>query len=353
MDALSTLPYLKPRFVGRGQSDLRSETVLRYLARHVGLTALLTPLMRTWHYVLCPDDPGPSPSVMQAYYRRYRTLLQEDLANARAGRYPRELLDDFPLGRYARMLPYGVVEFPSIYRRRAKKQYVDLPQIENRERYPHYYLRNFHWQSDGWMSDRSARLYDFSVEALFVGTASIMRRMAIPPLVESLHVHQRPAILDVACGTGQFLGQLRRTLPQAELTGIDLSPYYLARASRIGGVKLVNENAEAMPFPEASFDAVTSIFLFHELPKSARVNVMREMHRVAKPGARAIICDSAQRSESEELSYFFEAFPALYHEPYFKSYVADPLEDTMAELGFRVLSVRPHFLSKVVVAEKV
>ena len=290
---------------------------------------------------------------MQAYYRRYVALLREDAANARAGRYPRELLDDFPLGRYARMLPYGLVEFPAIYRRRAKKAYLDLPQIEARERYPHYYLRNFHWQTDGWMSDRSAKLYDVSVELLFVGTASIMRRMAIPPLVEKLRSHPHPAILDVACGTGQFLSQVRRTLPHAELTGIDLSPYYLARAEKIGGVKLVHDNAEAMPFREDSFDATTSIFLFHELPRSARTNVMREMHRVLKPGARAIICDSAQRSESEELSYFFDAFPALYHEPYFKSYVGDPLEGTLAELGFRVLSVEPHFLSKVVVAEKV
>jgi ubiquinone/menaquinone biosynthesis C-methylase UbiE len=325
--------------------------VIGYLARHVGLTAALTPLMRTWHRVLCPDDPGPPAEVMHAYYRRYRSLLREDLANVRAGHYPRELLSDFPVREYAKLVPHGLVEFPSIYRRRAAKRTVDLPPIEDRGRYPHYYLRNFHWQTDGWLSDRSARLYDFSVEALFVGTAAIMRRMTIPPL--ALRSGERARILDVACGTGSFLGQLRRTFPHAALRGIDLSAYYLARAARIPQVELVHGNAETMPFDDASFDATTCIFLFHELPKSARRNVMREMHRVLRPGGRAVLCDSAQWSESAELSYFFDVFPALYHEPYYKSYVGDPLEDTMTELGFRVRSVRPHFLSKVVVAEKV
>jgi ubiquinone/menaquinone biosynthesis C-methylase UbiE len=289
---------------------------------------------------------------MRAYHRRYLELLRNDLANARAGHYPRALLDDFPLLSFAGLLPYGLVEFPSIYRRRAKKLYVDLPQVEDRDRYPDYYLRNFHWQSDGWLSDRSARLYDDSVEALFVGTASIMRRMTIPPLMEAVGTNARPRILDVACGTGRYLGQLRRMLPHADLSGLDLSPYYLKRAERVPDVHTVAANAEAMPFEDGEFDAVTSIFLFHELPKDARRNVLSEMFRVVKPGGRVVICDSAQRSESEELSYFFDVFPALYHEPYYRHYVDDAIEAAMIERGFIVRSVRPHFLSKVVVADR-
>jgi ubiquinone/menaquinone biosynthesis C-methylase UbiE len=330
---------------------------VRYLTRHIGLTAVLTPLMRGWHFVLSPREPGPPADLLAAYYRRHKILLEEDLANVRAGWYPRELLFEFPLGDFAKLIPYGMVEFPSIYLRRAKRAHDDLPDIENRDFYPDYYLRTFHWQSDGWMSDRSARLYDLSVEALFVGTAAIMRRMALPPLVSALRSIEQPGILDVACGTGSFLAQVHRTLPRAKLTGIDLSPYYLKTAhealSGVPGVTLVAENAERMPFGDGSFDAATSIFLFHELPKQARRNVLSEMHRVVRPGGLAVLCDSAQPNDSPELEYFMDMFPKLYHEPYFKSYVSDPLETALEESGFRVRSARPHFLSKVVVAEKV
>ena len=329
---------------------------VRYLTRHIGLASVLTPLMRGWHFVLSPREPAPPQILIETYFRRHKRLLEQDWENVRAGYYPRELLFEFPLGEYAKLLPYGVVEFPSIWARRARKRYDDLPEIENREFYPDYYLRTFHWQSDGWMSDRSARLYDLSVETLFVGTAAIMRRMAIPPLVDALRQIDQPSILDVACGTGSFMAQLHRTLPRAKLTGIDLSPYYLRTAhdalNGVPGVSLVAENAEQMPFGDASFDAVASIFLFHELPRQARMNVLSEMYRVLRPGGRVVICDSAQPNDSPELEYFFRMFPLLYHEPYFKTYIADLLETSLEEVGFTVSSSKPHFLSKVVVAEK-
>jgi ubiquinone/menaquinone biosynthesis C-methylase UbiE len=329
---------------------------VRYLARHIGLTAVLSPVVRSWHFVLTPRHPGPPKELLDTFYRRHRALLEDDLGNVRAGYYPKELLFDFPIKRYAKLLPYGVVEFPSIYRRRAKKRHDQLPPIENRDFYPDYYLRTFHWQSDGWLSDRSARLYDASVEVLFLGTAGIMRRMAIPPLVDALRSHDQPRILDVACGTGRFLGQVHRAMPRARLAGIDLSPYYLRSAhdalNGVPGVALVADNAEAMPFEDGSFDAVTSVFLFHELPKDARRNVYREMFRVVRPGGVAVVVDSAQRIESPELDYFFDIFPRLYHEPYFKGYVEDPIEHGLEAAGFTVRTARPNFLSKLVVVEK-
>ena len=48
------------------------------------------------------------------------------------------------------------------------------------ERYPAYYLQNFHYQTDGWLSKDSARLYDFQVETLFLGSADTRRRQALP-----------------------------------------------------------------------------------------------------------------------------------------------------------------------------
>merc|ERR1712216_542124 len=50
------------------------------------------------------------------------------------------------------------------------------------KRYPKYYAQNFHYQTDGWLSNESARLYDFQVETLFLGSADAMRRRCLPHL---------------------------------------------------------------------------------------------------------------------------------------------------------------------------
>lgn len=325
-----------------------------YVAERLGVTAVAFPLMHAWHKMLMPTlSPGKEAS--RELNRRYQEIIKRDLANVEAGWYPRELLSEFPAAKYLAQLPNGFVEFPRIAFRRAMKRYDDLPPVENRDAYPEYYLRNFHWQTDGWLSDRSARLYDVSVEVLFMGMADVMRRMIIPPIVRSLAGLEHPRILDVACGTGRTLHHLHAVLPASKLYGLDLSPNYLKRAHEVladTGASLVAENAESMPFKDESFEAVTSVFLFHELPKDARRNVMREMFRVVRPGGTVVICDSAQIEESAALRTFLDGFPAIYHEPYYRGYLSDSLGLALAECGFEVSSSDAHFLSKVVVARR-
>ena len=100
------------------------------------------------------------------------------------------------------------------------------------------------------------------------------------------------------------------------------------------------------------FDAVTSVFLFHELPADARRRVMREAFRVLVPGGRFVVCDSAQLSDSRELEEVLHTFPATYHEPYYKGYLRDDLAEVMTECGFELESSTPHPVSKVVVCRK-
>ena len=182
-----------------------------------------------------------------------------------------------------------------------------------------------------------------------------MRRMAIPPVVDAVRGLDRPRVLDLACGTGRFLLQLHRALPHAQLFGLDMSGPYLRRATELlagTDVSLVADNAEAMPLASAAFDAVTSVFLFHELPADARRRVMREAWRVLLPGGRFVVCDSAQLADSPELARVMRGFAATYHEPYYKGYMRDDLAALMAECGFEVEHSAPHLVSKVVVGRK-
>jgi ubiquinone/menaquinone biosynthesis C-methylase UbiE len=328
---------------------------LRYRAQQYGLAMPLAVAGRFWNLVLSPGQERFSVSVLKAVQQRYDALLEQDLANVERGYYPRELLYQFPLFDYLRRVPEALLDVPRFLLRSYRGRHDELPRAVDRSRYPHYYLRTFHWQTDGWLSERSARLYDIGVEFLFGGTADVMRRMAIPPVVDAVRGKTRPRILDIGCGTGRFLLQLSRALPNAKLYGLDMSgPYLLEAGALLAGTdaSFIAENAEAMPLGDAQFDAVTSVYLFHELPADARRRVMREALRVLIPGGRFVVVDSAQLADSAELEPVMAAFPAAYHEPYYKGYLRDDLAEVMRESGFDVESSAPHLVSKVVVGRK-
>lgn len=328
---------------------------LRYRAQQYGLAVSLGLPGRLWHLVLHPRQEAFPASLLGALQRRYDALLERDLDNVARGYYPRELLYQIPFLGYLRRVPEALFDVPRFLVRSYLGRHDELPGDIDRERYPAYYLRTFHWQTDGWLSERSARLYDAGVEFLFGGTADVMRRMAIPPVVDAVRDTPRPRILDLGCGTARFLLQLSRALPGAKLYGLDMSaPYLLEASALLAGTdaSFLAENAEAMPLADAQFHAVTSVYLFHELPADARRRVMREAWRVLVPGGRVVVCDSAQLAESAELAPVLRAFPAAYHEPYYKSYLRDDLAAIMRECGFEVESSAPHLVSKVVVGRK-
>jgi ubiquinone/menaquinone biosynthesis C-methylase UbiE len=297
------------------------------------------------------------PRLEAEHQRRYRKLLADDLENVRQGYYPQSLLFGFPYREYLRAAPRLFSDLPRTIVRKKRRDHEDLPEDVDLSRYPAYYRRNFHWQTGGYFTHDSAARYDVGVELLFLGTADVMRRMAIPPV--SRLVAERGEdlrLLDVACGTCGFLRMLGAAQPRLEYTGLDLSDAYLAharnRCANVDRLNLVQGNAEEMPFRDGWFDVVTSVYLFHELPKDVRRRVLSEMHRVLAPGGLVVIEDSAQLSDSGELARVLANFSDDFHEPYYKSYIRDDLAEALEECGFDVESAEPHMVAKVVVARK-
>ncbi|HWB81190.1 MAG TPA: class I SAM-dependent methyltransferase [Nannocystaceae bacterium] len=296
-----------------------------------------------------------SSAQLTALRGRFAALLQRDLENVKAGIYPRSLLFGMPWLDYARRLPRLALDVPAILARMKRGGWRELPPDVDASAYPAYYRRTFHWQTDGYLSRRSAELYDVGVEFLFGGTADIMRRQVIAPIVEVARSQSRPLqVLDVACGTGRTLAQIHRALPDARLTAVDLSPFYLQLARETLGrdpqARFVPTNAESLPFPDNSFDAAVSVFLFHELPRASRRKVWAEMARVVRPGGRVVVLDSVQRSDAEDLAYFVDRFSREMHEPFYREYTGDDLAAGMAESGLTIHAVEPAYLAKLVVA---
>jgi ubiquinone/menaquinone biosynthesis C-methylase UbiE len=329
-----------------------------YRSQHISLLIQATLVQEAARWMSRTPRPKLAPAEIRAVLRRRDELHARDLANVEAGLYPRELLFDIPIRRYMRALPRLLRDTPNVLRRKRAGDFRDIPVVD-KQRYPAYYRRTFHWQTDGYFTERSADLYELGVELLFRGTADVMRRQIIPPVTEFIRAAgdaSRVRLLDVACGTGRTLHQLHQAHPALRLYGVDLSPAYVRLARKlladVDEVALAVENAEALPFADATFDVATSVYLFHELPRNARRNVLRELHRVVRPGGIVVIEDSAQLVESAEIATALRSFPGEFHEPFYADYLEDDLAAALAEVGFAVESSEPAFVAKVVVARR-
>jgi ubiquinone/menaquinone biosynthesis C-methylase UbiE len=331
---------------------------LAYHSQHLSWLVNATVMEEATRLVTRRKRPVIDAEVLKSLQRRRVELHKRDLANVEAGLYPRELLFDFPVGRYLRELPRLVRDAPRVLRRMRKNDYKDIPAVD-KDRFPPYYRRTFHWQTDGYFSEHSAAVYELGVELLFRGTADVMRRQIIPPITELVRESggaEHVKLLDIGCGTGRTLHQLAVAHPRMRLHGADLSPPYIKKArerlAAVDELTLAVENGEALPWADATFDAVTSTYMFHELPRNARRNVMREMLRVLRPGGLVVIEDSAQESESPELAGVLRQFPADFHEPFYADYLEDDLGEALREVGFADVTTKAHLVAKVVVGRR-
>lgn len=301
----------------------------------------------------------PPPEYRQAIVTAALELLEQDSEDIVAGYYGPEVLwpEQGPLqhlGSLAHVFKDAL--------KWGKKQNAKNPHVFSAEAQdllqdvPDYYKRNFHFQTDGYLSDLSADLYDHQVEILFRGISHAMRRLLLRPMKEQL---SQPylRILDVGCGTGSSTRFLAQAFPDAKITAFDLSFPYLKKAqSRLPRysrrIEYVQGTAEEMPFKDGHFDAVVSTFLFHELPLDVRKKVLLEMKRVVKENGFFGVIDSQQKADRPELLWGLRQFPRDFHEPFYKNYLNHPMEELLREAGLHEIKIRLGFLSKALWAKR-
>lgn len=329
--------------------------------------ALSTRFLQVLYPTVGSNTQPIDPVLLEQLQQRFEQLIETDWQDAEQGVYPQSLLFDNPWEDFFRYYPSILFDLPGMGERVEQKRYQHFssdvePDIEAGG-YPDYYVQNFHHQTDGYFSDTSANLYDLQVEILFGGTADPMRRRILAPLKQGLQAFasipaQQIRILDVACGTGRTLKLLRAAFPKVSLFGVDLSPAYLRKANQLlsqdpGELpQLLQANAETLPYLDNYFHALTSVFMFHELPGAVRQQVIEEAFRVVQPGGIFLICDSIQISDSPEFKPMMENFPVSFHEPYYRHYVSDDLVARLEKAGFTNVQTQVHFMSKYLIAHK-
>lgn len=286
--------------------------------------------------------------------RAYLEAFEKDARDVAAGLYP--AVEDGPIRPSAALREAAdfIADAFEVDQRRRRGDGVEVRAEANGQAYPNYYRQNFHFQSGGWFTPESARRYDAQVEALFSGTAGAMRRRGLSLLARHWRGrdHRDAKILDVACGSGAFLKDLKAAFPRAAIAGLDLSEAYLAKARKRTGVGGIQANAEALPIADSSLDAVSCVYLFHELPPRVRPVAAAGLARVLKPGGVLVFVDSVQPSDTPDLARLLEAFPVYFHEPYYGSYAQTDLVALFAEAGLEVVGEDRAFLTKALLLEK-
>lgn len=134
--------------------------------------------------------------------------------------------------------------------------------------------------------------------------ALIRSIVPIQPLLLSTIIDYLPPntrrVLELGCGTGILTSMIREVCPDAEITGIDLSPKMLDIASakqELGKVRFLAQDLRDA-WPKGRYDAILTSLCLHHIPKEDRVMVARRAAQALSPGGR-FICGDVFRAEHE------------------------------------------------------
>ncbi|HBL11778.1 MAG TPA: SAM-dependent methyltransferase [Cyanobacteria bacterium UBA11162] len=230
-----------------------------------------------------------------------------------------------------------------------------LNQVQNPQlTYPDYYFRPFHAYDEGnltWEAAFEQEVAAYTVHASIWPNAGAQ---GDPQLRQSYHdilkdqITEEPRdILDLACSVGLSTFALHKVYPQATITGVDLSPYFLAVANYNSQQRNVNINwkhaaAESTGLPDASFDLVSVFLLFHELPQRAAKEIFQEARRLLRPGGYFTLMDMNPRSEiyAKMPPYILTLLKST--EPYLDEYFSLDIEQAIVDAGFQRPTITPN-----------
>ncbi|MGD1918318.1 MAG: class I SAM-dependent methyltransferase, partial [Pleurocapsa sp.] len=187
---------------------------------------------------------------------------------------------------------------------------ADLLAVQNPNlEYPAYYTTSFHAYDEGNLSWKAAWEVESASRAVHaqiwssgdVSGDPMLRGSYSKAIQENIEISPQN-ILDLGCGAGMSTFELQKIYPDAQLTGVDLSPYFLAvakyRAEEANqNINWVHSAAETTGLPDGRFDLVSACLMFHELPTTAAKEIITEARRLLRPSGHLAIMDMNPQSE--------------------------------------------------------
>lgn len=210
---------------------------------------------------------------------------------------------------------------------------------------PDYARREIHLQPGGYTDDPlGGVVYHYGTKVFYQGYNDQDELHA-----EVVDLSATPAdgrverVLEIACGVGQATVQFKRRFPDADVTGLDVGlpvlRYAHMRSAQLGAdVDYVQAVAEDMPFEDGRFDMVMSYIFFHEVPVEVMKGVLREVHRVLRPGGKFSIFEfpSASQNLPPAMRFMIDYDSRDNCEPYSPGFVYADFRALIAEAGFEV-----------------
>ncbi|MEB3267923.1 MAG: class I SAM-dependent methyltransferase [Leptolyngbya sp.] len=230
--------------------------------------------------------------------------------------------------------------------------------------YPDYYVTSFHAYEEGnlgWLPAMEVEVAAKAVhariwpEAGAAGDAKL--RQSYHDVLKAQLPESPIAIADLGCGVGMSTTTLQATFPAARVTGVDLSPYFLAVAQYRRDQGATRENpkskiqnpkspitwhhaaAEDTGLPAASFDLVSACLMFHELPRTAAIAILHEARRLLRPGGHLAIMDMNPYSDTFAKMPPFVLTLLKSTEPYLDQYFSVDFAAVCREAGFGPITV--------------
>jgi ubiquinone/menaquinone biosynthesis C-methylase UbiE len=310
---------------------------------------------RFFSYFVAPPKKEDDAEIVKHLKNAVIKLHELDAENVAQGIYPNEIPSFSEMKDHLFRLPNLVIDSLKVARRRKFKIHDDLS--VNDESIPDYLNRNYHFQTGGYFSQESAKLYEHQVEILFSGTARPMRRFLIKMIKEHLskNINRPLKILEIGAGVGSATLDFAKSFNFERYTVVDISQEYLSVAKKRFSnlnMEFVHSSAENLPFQNEEFDLVFSVFLFHELPRSIRQKVIAESARVLKKSGMFAFADSIQLNDEPVLNKVLDNFPRDYHEPFYKDYTQWNAKESLLQEGLETLAIDHQLLSKYWVAQK-
>jgi ubiquinone/menaquinone biosynthesis C-methylase UbiE len=230
---------------------------------------------------------------------------------------------------------------------------TDLAQITSPNLdYPKYYLTSFHAYEQGnmsWDAAMEVEVAAYSVHAkIFAETGTTgdtqLRKSYHDLIVEALPTAPQN-ILDIGCSVGMSTFAIQHVYPQAQLTGLDLSPYFLsianyrAQQTQSPHINWVHAAGESTGLPAHSYDLVSLFLICHELPQTATSEIFQEAKRLLKPGGHIAIMDMNPASEiyAQMAPYILTLLKST--EPYLDQYFTLDLAQTLLNAGFEAPTI--------------
>jgi ubiquinone/menaquinone biosynthesis C-methylase UbiE len=218
--------------------------------------------------------------------------------------------------------------------------------------YPDYYLTSFHAYEEGNLGWDPALEVEVAAKAVHArlwpgggAQGDALLRQSYHDVLQATLPQPPTQVIDLGCGAGMSSFALQATFPNAQITGVDLSAYFLTVAQyrqqqaapapdAQRPITWVHAAAEATGLPAGSADLVSVCLVFHELPQSAALAIIHEARRLLRPGGHLALMDMNPKSEvyAKMPPYILTLLKST--EPYLDQYFSLDIEQALGEAGF-------------------